>query len=375
MGIALATITVPKALSRARRLGCDVEMARATGEVVISHRESRRRVRMNVRRHDASQELRLLLRDLEREHNDEQGRHDMSNPAAIKRRQEAVLRALEREAKILEVGKPVSITDVELAERTGVDLAAIRNLKNDLLAIGGLDVTRGTETREINGRRVAVPRQTLTLLAGPLELKRQLEEKYAADAEITAQKMKELGKQKAVEQTGKPHPRRAGIEVRQATPEEIATFGRRMPEAEVAWPVTNVGPDQQGQAHEPAQEHAQAVAAAVEPVRERESVTDRLVAYTAPSETAVIEQPMSVADVVHAIDAEYRAYPTLKALADRQHRYAGMLHDAEQLRDEDVQLILLQKMELSPLEREALTLWEHATEAGRNGNSNGNGSH
>lgn len=107
------------------------------------------------------------------------------------------------------------------------------------------------------------------------------------------------------------------------------------------------------------------------PDRPTTEVSDRLVSYSEPTDEQRAAQPMNAADVAFQVTREYTLYPTIRGLVDRQRSLAQLLKLAEASRDDDVQLLVMQKMELTGLEKEAVDLW-HATHGQQ---ANGNGGH
>lgn len=99
-----------------------------------------------------------------------------------------------------------------------------------------------------------------------------------------------------------------------------------------------------------------------EPARPTVEVGSRLVAYAEPTVEQRIEQPMTAADVELA-----ETYPLIRALIDRQRTFGELLELAERTGDDDVQLLILQKMELTGVLREAVDLWNATIGQQRNG--------
>jgi len=67
-------------------------------------------------------------------------------------------------------------------------------------------------------------------------------------------------------------------------------------------------------------------------------------------------------EAVIQVYVESKDFPEIKALINRQQRYRTMAQEAERLGDEELQLLLLTRQDLSPLEREILRYWaeQHA---------------
>jgi DNA-binding NarL/FixJ family response regulator len=65
------------------------------------------------------------------------------------------------------------------------------------------------------------------------------------------------------------------------------------------------------------------------------------------------------------------AYPVIRNLVIKQRRYAKMLAEAEAMGDDDIQLMLLEKTKLNPLEAEAIRLYDAFQSESLNGSANG----
>ena len=76
----------------------------------------------------------------------------------------------------------------------------------------------------------------------------------------------------------------------------------------------------------------------------------------AAEELATLATGTSVADEIRAHKTEPE-YPVIRTLVDRQNHYASMLAEAERMGDEDLQIVLLEKTKLSPLEEDILRYW------------------
>jgi len=62
-------------------------------------------------------------------------------------------------------------------------------------------------------------------------------------------------------------------------------------------------------------------------------------------------------EAVIQVYVESTDYPEIKALITRQQRYRVMAQEAERLGDDELQLLLLTRMDTSPLEKEILRYW------------------
>lgn len=86
---------------------------------------------------------------------------------------------------------------------------------------------------------------------------------------------------------------------------------------------------------------------------------------TIPEPVAAPPEPVSeppIAEVVAAITEEWHAYPAIRSLLARKQALDELMALAERTGDDDIQLLVIQKMEFSPLEREVIDHWakEHA---------------
>ena len=245
---------------------------------------------MNVRRHEASLALRLMLRDIERD----QEEHAMPKGQLTTPEQVEAIQAGRR------AGEPVT----QIAARLGVST------------------------------------KTVTMYTPP-ELLPKAKPGSLRDRTGTSWKPVAPGRKPRVDGY-RPSP----ISVRKATPDELEHFGR---------PVMTANP---------------------EPDRETIEVGDRLVAFKEPSDELRDAEPMNIGDVVRKVAAEQAAeaavFPMIRSLVNRQRKYAQLLKLAEQSGDEDIQLMVMDKMKMTALEQEAVALWELSQPTqGRNGAGNG----
>lgn len=79
----------------------------------------------------------------------------------------------------------------------------------------------------------------------------------------------------------------------------------------------------------------------------------------------------SIVDVVLQTTQDFTTYPLITDLIGRQRRYQSMLGEAERMGDEDLQIMLLSKLELSGLEKEIVAFWAqtHGDQTNGNGHS------
>ena len=83
------------------------------------------------------------------------------------------------------------------------------------------------------------------------------------------------------------------------------------------------------------------------------------------------EAEESIAAFVLQTTQDFTTYPLITDLIGRQKRYQSMLGEAERMGDEDLQIMLLSKLELSGLEKEIVAFWAqtHGDKANGNGHS------
>jgi len=67
-------------------------------------------------------------------------------------------------------------------------------------------------------------------------------------------------------------------------------------------------------------------------------------------------------EAVIQVYVESTDYPVIKALISKQQKYRAMSRQAEDMGDDDLSLLIMSRMELTPLEQEILRYWaeQHA---------------
>ena len=80
---------------------------------------------------------------------------------------------------------------------------------------------------------------------------------------------------------------------------------------------------------------------------------------------------LPIAELVKSTTADFTSFPLIADLFGKQRRYRAMLTEAESLGDEDLQLVLMSKIELKPLEKEIIAYWEQTHRQQANGRNNG----
>jgi hypothetical protein len=69
------------------------------------------------------------------------------------------------------------------------------------------------------------------------------------------------------------------------------------------------------------------------------------------------EPEQDMADVAIAIYVESTDYPSIRELLHKQQRYRNMAAEAEKIGDDELSLLIMSRMELTPLEQEILRYW------------------
>jgi len=80
------------------------------------------------------------------------------------------------------------------------------------------------------------------------------------------------------------------------------------------------------------------------------------VASTHPEFVSPLRQ-QTAEEAVIQVYVESTDFPEIKALIARQQRYRTMAQEAERLGDDELHLLLLTRMDTSPLEKEILRYW------------------